>query len=134
MAEVERFGWDYVLERVLAEARGDGRHLYISFDVDVLDPSYIAGTGTPVAGGMTPREAIPIVRRLCAESNVVGFDLVEVAPALDPAYTTALHSAAIVKACLTGIAMRREGITELHYLNPVSTDHAQDDYQERNVP
>ncbi|MEC8859460.1 MAG: agmatinase family protein [Pseudomonadota bacterium] len=134
MAEVERYGWDYVMERVLAEAKGDGRYLYISFDVDVLDPSYIAGTGTPVAGGMTPRESIPIIRRLCAEDQVIGFDLVEVAPALDPAYTTALHSAAIVKACLTGIAMRAEGIDEPHYLNPVSLDHAQDDYHARNAP
>jgi agmatinase len=132
MAEVERFGWDYVLERVLSEARGDGRKLYISFDVDVLDPSYISGTGTPVSGGMTPREAIPIVRRLCAENNVVGFDLVEVAPALDPTYTTALHSAAIAKACLTGLAMRKLELTDPHYLNPVTLDHAQDEYQKEN--
>ncbi len=132
MAEVERFGWDYVLERVLSEAKGDGRKLYISFDVDVLDPSFIAGTGTPVSGGMTPREAIPIIRRLCAEVNVVGFDLVEVAPALDPTYTTALHSAAIAKACLTGIAMRKLELTEPHYLNPVTIDHAQDNYHEEN--
>lgn len=132
MAEVERFGWDYVLERVLAEAKGDGRKLYISFDVDVLDPSYTSATGTPVSGGITPREAIPIIRRLCAESNVVGFDLVEVAPELDPTYVTTYHSAAIAKACLTGIAMRREGLTEDHYLNPISIDHAQDNYHEEN--
>lgn len=130
MAEVERFGWDFVLERVLAEAREDGRNLFISFDVDVLDPSFIPGTGTPVPGGLTPREAIPIVRRLCAENDVVGFDLVEVAPALDPTYTTTLHSAYIVKACLTGVAMRRTELTEPHYLNPVTIDHAQDDYQQ----
>ncbi|MDH7942353.1 agmatinase family protein [Pseudohongiella sp. SYSU M77423] len=132
MAEVEKYGWDYVLERVLAEAKGDGRKLYISFDVDVLDPSYTSATGTPVSGGITPREAIPIVRRLCAESNVVGFDLVEVAPELDPTYVTTLHSAAIAKACLTGVAMRRLELTEPHYLNPVSLDHAQDDYHEEN--
>ncbi|MGQ9425430.1 agmatinase family protein [Gilvimarinus sp. F26214L] len=130
MAEVEKFGWDFVLERVIAEAKADGRKLYISFDVDVLDPSYISGTGTPVSGGITPREAIPIVRRLCAESNVIGFDLVEVAPALDPTYVTALHSAAIAKGCLTGIAMRKKGLTDPHYLNAISTDHAQDNYQE----
>lgn len=132
MAEVERYGWDVVMERVLAEAKTDGRKLHISFDVDALDPSYISGTGTPVSGGMTPREAIPIIRRLCAESEVVSFDLVEIAPALDPTYVTTLHSAAIAKACLTGVAMRKMGLTEAHYLNPVTIDHAQDQYHQEN--
>jgi arginase len=131
MAEVERFGWDYVMTRVLDEAKRDGRKLHISFDVDVLDPSYISGTGTPVSGGMDPREAIPIIRRLCAQQEVVGFDIVEIAPALDPGYTTALHSAAIIKACLVGIAMRKKGL-EPDYLNPVTLDHAQDNYQQES--
>lgn len=131
MAEVERYGWDYVMTRVLDEARRDGRKLHISFDVDVMDPSYIAGTGTPVSGGMTPREAIPIIRRLCAQQEVVGFDIVEIAPEMDPTYVTSLHSAAIVQACLIGVAMRKLG-HEPDYLNPVTLDHAQDNYIEEN--
>ena len=63
--------------------------LYISFDIDTLDPSFVPGTGTPEPGGLTSREAFPIVRRLCAESNVVGFELVELAPMLDPTYVSA---------------------------------------------
>jgi agmatinase len=59
--------------------------------------------------------------------------MVEIAPALDPTYTTALHSAAIAKACLTGIAMRKMGLTDPHYLNPTTLDHGQDDYQRRYV-
>ena len=74
------------------------------------------------------RESITIVRRLCAESNVVGFDLVEFHPALDPTYATALNSVHIIKACLTGIAMNREGMTGEHYLSPLSSEHAVDDY------
>jgi agmatinase len=74
------------------------------------------------------REAITIVRRLCAESSVVGFDLVEFHPALDPTYTTALNSGHVVKACLTGLAMRKEGLTEKHYLSPLASEHAIDDY------
>ena len=74
------------------------------------------------------REAITIVRRLCAESNVVGFDLVEYHPALDPTYKTALNSAHIIKACLVGLAMNREGLTAVHYLSPLSSEHATDDY------
>ena len=128
MAEIERRGWDAVIDRVLAEASEDGRKLHISFDIDVIDPAFTVATGTPVAGGLNMREAITIVRRLCAESNVVGFDLVELHPALDPTYKTTLNSAHIIKACLVGLAMNREGLTEKHYLSPLSSEHALDDY------
>lgn len=128
MAEVEIRGWDAVIERVVAEASEEGRKLHISFDIDVLDPAFAVATGTPVPGGLNMREAITIVRRLCAESNVVGFDLVEYHPALDPTYKTALNSAHIIKACLVGLAMNREGLTAVHYLSPLSSEHAVDDY------
>jgi len=128
MAEVERRGWLAVLDRVVAEASEEGRKIHISFDIDVLDPAFTPGTGTPVPGGLTMREAITIVRRLCAESNVVGFDLVELHPALDPTYKTTLNSAHIIKACLTGLAMNREGLTDEHYLSPTASEHARDDY------
>jgi agmatinase len=128
MAEIERRGWDEVLDRVVAEASEEGRSLYISFDIDVVDPAYMTATGTPVPGGLTMRESITIVRRLCAESNVVGFELVELHPALDPTYLTTLNSALIVKACLTGLAMNKEGLTDRHYLSPLSAEHAIDNY------
>jgi agmatinase len=128
MAEVEERGWEAVLDRVVAEASEEGRKLHISFDIDVLDPAFMVATGTPVSGGLTMRESITVVRRLCAEANVVGFDLVELHPALDPTYATTLNSAHIVKACLTGLAMREEGFTGKHYLSPVSSEHAIDDY------
>jgi len=128
MAEIEQRGWDAVLDRVVAEASEDGRKLHISFDIDVLDPAFTPATGTPVPGGLNMREAITIVRRLCAESNVVGFDLLELHPALDPTYKTTLNSAYIIKACLTGLAMNKEGMTEKHYLSPLSSEHAIDDY------
>ena len=128
MAEVELRGWDAVLDRVVAEASEEGRKLHISFDIDILDPAFAVATGTPVSGGLTMRESITIVRRLCAESNVVSFDLVEFHPALDPTYATALNSAHIIKACLTGLAMNREGMTAEHYLSPLSSEHAIDDY------
>ena len=128
MAEVEVRGWDAVIDRVVAEASEEGRKLHISFDIDVLDPAFAVATGTPVPGGMTMREAITIVRRLCAETNVVGFDLVELHPALDPTYKTTLNSSYIIKACLTGLAMNKEGLTTVHYLSPLSSEHATDDY------
>lgn len=110
-AEIERYGWDTVMERILASARarGENRKFHISFDVDLLDPTYVPGTGTPVSNGLTPREVIPVIRKLCAQNDVVSFDLVELAPALDPTYVSAQHAAAVVKACLVGVAMRKEG-------------------------
>jgi agmatinase len=128
MAEVERRGWEAVMERVIKEASKNTKYLYISFDVDVLDPAFQPGTGTPVSGGLTMREAIPIIRRLCAESNVVGFDIVELAPQLDPTYRSTLNGNSLLFACLTGIAMRKKGLTQPNYFSPLSSEHGQDNY------
>ncbi len=125
MAEVEKRGWEAVMQRVLAEAKENGRKLYISFDVDVLDPAYLPGTGTPVPGGLTMREALPIVRRLCAENDLIGFDLVELDPLLDTSYRSALNANYIMHACLTGIAMRKQGIDVPGFLSELTTEHGQ---------
>jgi agmatinase len=125
MAEVEKKGWKTVMETALAEAREGGKKLFISFDVDVLDPAFVPGTGTPVPGGLTMREAIPIVRALCAENEMVGFEIVELDPLLDPTYRSALNANFIMHACLTGVAMRHEGITEGDYLSELTTEHMQ---------
>jgi agmatinase len=80
MAEVERRGWDAVMKDVIKEAMDGPEYIFVSFDIDTLDPAYTPGTGTPEPGGLTPREAFLIIRRLCTEANVIGFDLVEFAP------------------------------------------------------
>jgi hypothetical protein len=125
MAEVEKKGWDAVMKRALAEARDGGRKIYISFDVDVLDPAFIPGTGTPVPGGLTMREAMPIVRRLCSENELVGFEIVELDPLLDHTYRSALNANFIMHACLTGLAMRRQGIKDPGFLSELTTEHMQ---------
>ena len=125
MAEIEDRGFIAVMEDVIAEAQDGPEYLFISFDIDTLDPAYVPGTGTPEPGGLTPREAFPIVRRLCAESNVVGFELVELAPMLDPTYVSALNANRLIKECMTGIAMRKQGLTDPHYLSPLTRSHGQ---------
>lgn len=125
MPEIEKLGWDAVMETALKEAREDDKKLFISFDVDVLDPSIVPGTGTPVPGGLTMREALPIVRNLCSQNDIIGFELVELAPNLDSTYRSALNANFIVHACLTGIAMRKMGITENGYLSDLTTNHNQ---------
>ncbi len=125
MADVERRGWNVVMEEIIKEANDGPKYLFISFDIDVLDPAFVPGTGTPEPGGLTPREAFPIVRRLCAESNVVGFELVELNPLIDPTYVSAMNANRIVRECLTGIAMRKMGLTGKHYLSPLTEHHGQ---------
>ena len=66
------------------------------------------------------------VRNLCAMNEVVGFELVELNPLVDPGYTTALNANRIVSECLTGIAMRKRGMTEKGYLSPLTTEHGHD--------
>ena len=124
MAEIEDRGFKAVMEDVIKEAKDGPQYMYVSFDIDTLDPAFVPGTGTPEPGGLTPREAFPILRRLCAESNVIGFELVELAPMMDPTYASALNGNRLVKECLTGLAMRKKGLTESHYLSPLTKKHA----------
>lgn len=73
-----------------------GRPVYVSLDIDVVDPAYAPGTGTPEPGGCTVREIMRAVH-LLGELDVVGFDLVEVSPLYDPSERTALLAAKIVR-------------------------------------
>lgn len=123
MAQIERDGWESIMDHVLDEALDGPEYLFISFDVDVLDPAYMPGTGTPEPGGLTTREVFPIVRNLCSMNQVVGFELVELNPLVDPGYTTALNATRVIQECLTGIAMRKRGLTDKRYLSPLTTDH-----------
>lgn len=131
MPEVEKRGWAATMERALTEAREGTEKLFISFDVDVLDPAFVPGTGTPVPGGLTMREAIPIVRGLCAQNDIIGFELVELDPLLDNTYRSALNANFIMHACLTGIAMNKQGITDPHYLSDLTTEHQQPESGEK---
>lgn len=120
MAEVEKSGWETVMSKALKEATGAADGVFVSFDMSVLDPGDAPGVGRPVPGGLTMREVTPLVRRLCAETKVVGFEMLDVAPIMDPTYKTAMNANRVMNACLSGIAMRKAGLTKPGYLNPVS--------------
>jgi agmatinase len=72
------------------------RPVYVSLDIDVVDPAYAPGTGTPEAGGCSSREIIEAIHELGA-ANIVGFDLVEVSPATDQSERTSLLAAKIIR-------------------------------------
>ena len=88
--ELERIGIDGVVARI-RERVGDAP-LYLSIDIDVLDPAHAPGTGTPEAGGLTSRELLGILRGL-AGLPLIGADVVEVAPAYDHAEITSVAAA-----------------------------------------
>jgi agmatinase len=87
---------------------GDGP-VYMSFDIDVLDPAFAPGTGTPEVTGLYPREALGFLRAL-AGIEFTGYDVVEVSPAYDtPGQVTALHAAAVAYEMLALLAVARAG-------------------------
>jgi len=88
-------------------AMGDGP-TYLTFDIDSLDPGFAPGTGTPEIGGLTPVQALEIIRG-CRGLNLVGADLVEVSPPYDPQGNTALLAANLIYEILCvmpGVAYR----------------------------
>jgi len=107
MAEIQRRGLDRVLTDALAIAVDDTDGVYLSVDIDVVDPGAAPGTGTPEPGGLTPRELLDSVRRIGRDVPLVGFEIVEVAPPYDHADITAMLGNRVVLEALSGIARRR---------------------------
>ena len=104
--DVARRGVDEAIDRV--RARVGDRPVYVSIDIDVLDPSHAPGTGTPEPGGLTTRELQMILRGF-TDLNLVGADVVEVAPAYDHAELTTMAAANVVYELLGLMALDSQG-------------------------
>ncbi len=108
MHDVRQFGIEEVVGRALAVVAGGP--VFLSVDVDVLDPAFAPGTGTPEPGGMTSADLLWACRSVAAGVELAGADVVEVLPsAIGSADVTALVADRIVREILTGIALRRRG-------------------------
>lgn len=94
---ISKIGADAVIAQV-KEKMKDLKHVYITLDIDCLDPAYAAGTGTPQFGGMTSRELLSILEGLF-ELPIIGMDVVEVAPNLDPSLSSLFAARKIVTEC-----------------------------------
>jgi agmatinase len=106
MHDVRDLGIDAVVARTV-EIVGGGP-VFLTVDIDVLDPAYAPGTGTPEPGGMTTIDLLKAVRLLASQLELVGADLVEVIPtAIGSSDITALAGERIVREMLTGTALRR---------------------------
>jgi agmatinase len=84
--------WEQGIVSILEEAthylREQTDGVYISIDIDVFDPCYAPGTGTPAPGGLSPREMIQAINIICETTRLIGIDIVEVAPNYDPSEST----------------------------------------------
>ena len=106
MHDVRELGIREVVERTVATIGGGP--VFLTVDVDVLDPAYAPGTGTPEPGGMTSADLLWACRQVAARLDIVGVDVVEVLPtAIGSADVTALVADRVIREALTGIAQRR---------------------------
>lgn len=112
MEQVERRGVEAVAEEARALATAGGAGLYVSVDIDSVDPAYAPGTNSPEPGGLTSREIIRGVRTV-ARDGFVGFDVVEVSPDFDDASgTTSVLAARLMAEALACLAAARTGRKE----------------------
>lgn len=107
MDDIEERGLPAVVEDALAQVAERAKRIYLTVDIDVLDPAFAPGTGTPEPGGLTVRELLRAVRRISAGCELCALDVVEVSPPFDHADITALAAERIAIESLAGMAARR---------------------------
>ncbi|MCE7748851.1 MAG: agmatinase [Candidatus Heimdallarchaeota archaeon] len=103
--EIREIGLDSLIERI--KKRVGESKVFLTFDIDFVDPAYAPGTGTPEIGGFTSGETLKLIRGL-KDLNFIGFDVVEVLPAYDPSEITALLAANIVYEFISIIAILKK--------------------------
>lgn len=109
--EIYRRGMEAVLESLHEHFR-DYHRLYLSVDIDVLDPAFAPGVGCPESGGLSSRELLEVLRQLVLELPVEAMDLVEYSPSLDCSNITGFAALKIIYECL-GSVCRRQGLESL---------------------
>ncbi len=108
MGDITEQGLSAIVDEAVEHSAVDADGVFLSIDIDVVDPGYAPGTGTPEPGGLTSRQILDTVRRLARDLPVVGADVVEVAPPYDgPGQVTAFLANRIVLEILNGMAERR---------------------------
>jgi agmatinase len=105
--ELEERGLDAVVDDAIAEALDGPDRIYLSIDIDVVDPGMAPGTGTPESGGMLARELLRAIRRIVGAIDLVGMDIVEVAPPYDHAEVTSMLALRCVMEAISALAARK---------------------------
>ena len=105
--ELEERGVEAVIDDAIAEALDGPDRIYLSVDIDVVDPGMAPGTGTPESGGMLGRELLRAVRRIVGAVHLSGMDVVEVSPPYDHAEVTAMLGVNCIMEALSALAAKR---------------------------
>ena len=96
------------LAQAIDEALDGPDYVYLSLDIDVIDPGLAPGTGTPEPGGMLTREVLRAIRQIVAAVDLCGMDIVEVSPPYDHAETTAMAANRAALEAISALAVRRQ--------------------------
>lgn len=110
MTEIGARGLTACLDEAFEIALDECDAVFLSVDIDVCDPAHAPGTGTPEPGGLSARELLDAVRRICLELPVAGIDVVEVSPPYDHAEITAFLANRVCLEALSGLAARKVGL------------------------
>jgi agmatinase len=102
--DVDHYGIERVLEYALEIAWRNADAVWLSFDIDSVDPAFAPGTGTPVAGGLTPREVLHMLRGIARE-GLAGMEIVEVSPPFDHADITSILGATVIREVLGSLVV-----------------------------
>jgi agmatinase len=109
MTEIEERGAEAVIRDAIAEALDGPDSIYLSLDIDVVDPGLAPGTGTPEPGGMLTRELLRAIRQIVGAVDLAGMDIVEVAPPYDWAESTAMIANRAALEAISALALKRRG-------------------------
>ncbi len=118
MREVEERGAEAVIDDAIAEALDGPDAIYISVDIDVIDPGSAPGTGTPEPGGLLPRELLRAVRRIAGAVEIAGMDIVEVSPPYDHAEVTAMVANRVALEVISALAAKRQAGATIRFERP----------------
>ncbi len=115
MKEIEERGAEAVVDDAISEALDGADAIYLSIDIDVLDPGMAPGTGTPEPGGLLTRELLRAIRRIVDRVQLAGMDVVEVSPPYDHAEITAAAAHRCVLEAISALAVKKRDGKQVRY-------------------
>lgn len=116
MREIEERGAEAVVSDAITEALDGADSIYLSVDIDVLDPGSAPGTGTPEPGGLLTRELLRAIRRIVGQVELAGMDVVEVAPGYDTAEITSMAAHRCVLEAISALAVKKRAGEQVRYV------------------
>lgn len=124
LTEIRTRGFDRVLRSALSEVKRGPDRFYVSVDVSVVAPSELVAAGRVAPDGLRADQVARAIREVCATKEIAGFEVTDLAPALDFSRLSTLNAGALLNACLAGMAVRREGL-DPDYIHPLVLGHGQ---------